>query len=68
MIQGPCTDRKALAELKKDLQQGRAASSLLFNYKCDGSKFLNYLRVYPLIGDARGTITHFLGVLQVQRV
>lgn len=68
VIQGPCTDAKALAALKKDLQQGRATSSLLFNYKRDGSKFLNYLRAYPLIGDANGTVTHFLGVLQVRCV
>ncbi|CAN0258208.1 unnamed protein product [Hapterophycus canaliculatus] len=64
-IQGPCTDAKALVALKKEIQSGRATSSLLLNYKRDGSMFLNYLRVYPLVGDSQGTITHFLGVLQV---
>lgn len=65
VIQGPCTDANALDALKSEIQRGRATSSLLLNYKRDGTMFLNYLRIYPLIGDARGTITHFLGVLQV---
>lgn len=67
-IQGPCTDQDALATLNKEISNGRATSSLLLNYKRDGSMFLNYLRVYPLVGDAQGTITHFLGVLQVRQV
>lgn len=64
-MQGPRTDPNVLAALKREIQRGRPTSSLLLNYKRDGTMFLNYLRIYPLIGDARGTITHFLGVLQV---
>lgn len=67
-MQGPRTDPSVLAALKREIQRGRPTSSLLLNYKRDGTMFLNYLRVYPLIGDARGTITHFLGVLQVCHV
>lgn len=65
-MQGPKTDASALSTLKRQIEKCQASSSLLINYKCDGSSFLNYLRVYPLIGDPMGTVTHFLGVLQVR--
>lgn len=65
ILEGPNTDATALTTLKTEIQRGRAASSLVLNYKRDGSSFLNYLRVYPLIGDSLGTVTHFLGVSQV---
>ncbi|CAM9833279.1 unnamed protein product, partial [Sphacelaria rigidula] len=64
-LQGSSTDAAAVASLKSEIQRGHATSSLLMNYKHDGSKFLNYLRVYPLVGDELGNATHFLGVLQV---
>lgn len=67
VLQGPSTDVDKLTALKGEIQNGQAASSLLINYKQDGSSFLNYLRVYPLIGDPLGSVTHFLGVLQVTR-
>ncbi|CBN74261.1 conserved unknown protein [Ectocarpus siliculosus] len=65
-IQGPRTDAGGLAALNREIERGRAASAVLPNYKSDGSEFLNYLRVYPLVGDGRGTVTHILGVLQEQ--
>ncbi|CAM9766748.1 unnamed protein product [Ectocarpus sp. 4 AP-2014] len=65
-IQGPRTDAGGLAALNREIERGRAASAVLLNYKSDGSEFLNYLRVYPLVGDGRGTVTHLLGVLQEQ--
>ncbi|CAN0483769.1 unnamed protein product, partial [Ectocarpus sp. 12 AP-2014] len=65
-IQGPRTDAGGLAALTREIERGRAASAVLLNYKSDGSEFLNYLRVYPLVGDGRGTVTHVLGVLQEQ--
>ncbi|CAN0072651.1 unnamed protein product, partial [Laminaria digitata] len=65
ILQGPSTDLGALTVLQTKVKSGRAASCLLRSYKHDGSTFLNYLRIYPLIGDPVGTITHFLGVLQV---
>lgn len=68
VMQGARTDKAVLTTLKGDIQKGQAASALLTNYKRDGSSFLNYLRVYPLIGDPLGTVTHFLGVLQVMRL
>ncbi|CAN0535289.1 unnamed protein product, partial [Ectocarpus sp. 8 AP-2014] len=63
-IQGPRTDAGGLAALNREIERGRATSAVLLNYKSDGSEFLSYLRVYPLVGDGRGTVTHFLGVLQ----
>lgn len=67
MLQGSRTDVDALTTLKEEIENGQAASSLLINYKSDGSAFLNYLRVYPLSGDPTGNVTHFLGVLQVKQ-
>ena len=66
ILQGPSTDLEALTMLETEVRNGRVASSLLISYKHDGSTFLNYLRMYPLVGDRMGTITHFLGVLQVR--
>ncbi|CAM9708189.1 unnamed protein product [Ascophyllum nodosum] len=65
ILDGADTDENALMSLMNEIQTGHAGSSLLINYKHDGSRFLNYLRFYPLIGDSVGTITHFLGVSQV---
>ncbi|CAM9517147.1 unnamed protein product [Ectocarpus fasciculatus] len=65
-IQGPRTDAGGLAALNREIERGQAASAVLLNYKSDGTEFLNYLRVYPLVGDGRGTVTHLLGVLQEQ--
>jgi PAS domain S-box-containing protein len=67
-IQGPETNQAALTALMSQLLRGEQAGTILTNYRKDGSKFHNRLRVGGLKGvdgnnrDAK--VTHFVGVLK----
>jgi PAS domain S-box-containing protein len=60
-LQGPDTDPAAVAELRDAIRDERAATVELLNYRKDGSPFWNRLSLSP-VRDARGTLTHFVGV------
>lgn len=62
-IQGPETNQAAITALMSQLLRGEEAGTVLVNYKKDGSKFLNRLRVGTLRDD-NNSITHFVGVLK----
>lgn len=62
LLRGPETDQSAVTALVSRLLGGEEAGTVLTNYKKDGSKFRNHLRVGPLFQD--GEISHFVGVLQ----
>eukprot|EP01083_Nonionella_stella_P089529 249809_1 len=62
-IQGPDTNQTAVTALMSQLLRGEEAGTVLMNYRKDGSKFLNRLRVGALRDD-KNTITHFVGVLK----
>lgn len=53
LIQGPATDIDVVEHLLADVARRLPASMIVVNYHRDGSKFVNYLRVYPLSSDAR---------------
>lgn len=62
-IQGDDTNQAAVTALMSQLLRGEEAGTLLTNYRKDGSKFLNRLRVAPL-RDEHNAVTHFVGVLK----
>ena len=63
MIQGPETDVKKLENLVEKASMGKDCRVELINYKKDGTKFRNHLRIKPLASRA-GT-NYMLGVLTV---
>ena len=64
IIQGPETESPALEELLSALTQGSPADVVLTNYKKEGGAFRNHLSVVPVVDEASGELTHFLGTLR----
>ena len=62
-LQGPETDREAIARIATAVREGRPHREDLLNRRRDGTPFWNRLRVEP-VRDARGEVTHFLGMLE----
>lgn len=62
-IQGDETNQAAVTALMSQLLRGEEAGTILTNYRKDGSKFQNRLRVRPL-RDENNSVTHFVGVLK----
>lgn len=60
-MQGPDTDAAAVREIRTAVQDGRACTVELLNYRKDGLPFWNRLSITP-IHDADGEVTHFIGV------
>jgi len=57
-LQGPDTDRATVAELRKAVDEQRAAAVDLLNYKADGTPFWNALFFGPIF-DQDGQILYF---------
>ena len=51
VLQGPETDAKLLDELMSSVRRSEPAAASLVNYKKGGERFLNHLRVYPVVAD-----------------
>lgn len=60
-LQGAGTDRAAIAEVRKNIQDQRACTVELLNYRKDGTSFWNELTINP-VHDAKGKVTHFVAV------
>lgn len=60
-LQGPETDRTALAHLSAAVHQGQACTVELLNYRKDGTSFWNELSIAP-VRDEAGRVTQFVGV------
>lgn len=60
-LQGPGTDPEAVAVLRAAVQNRRAVTVTLMNYRRDGTPFWNRLSITP-VRDAAGAVTHFIGV------
>ena len=58
-LQGEATRDEPVAELRAAIDEGRATTVELRNYRKDGSLFWNRVTVQPVKDD--GTVTHFLG-------
>jgi len=61
-LQGPHTEREALAELKAAVATGLYSKVRILNYTKAGDPFFNTLECFPL-KDKHGVVTHFCGVL-----
>ena len=58
IMQGPLTDRVVLRSLKNTLRRGESFMGETFNYRLDGSPFINSWRIDP-IRNAAGEVTHY---------
>ncbi|WP_144679383.1 SpoIIE family protein phosphatase [Cellulosimicrobium sp. TH-20] len=60
-LQGPATDREAVARIREGVAEARTVGETLLNYRKDGAPFWNQLTISP-VHDELGTLTHFVGV------
>lgn len=60
-LQGPNTDRAAVARIAAAVGAGRPVTEVLLNHRRDGSAFWNQLSISPVM-DAAGGVAHFVGV------
>lgn len=60
-LQGPGTDRAVVDRVRDGLRARTTVGETLLNYRKDGTPFWNQLVISP-ITDARGDVTHFVGV------
>ncbi|OLT53327.1 hypothetical protein BJF88_12220 [Cellulosimicrobium sp. CUA-896] len=60
-LQGPGTDLAAVDRVRDGLRARTTIGETLLNYRKDGTPFWNQLVISP-ITDARGDVTHFVGV------
>lgn len=60
LLQGPDTDRAAVATLHAAVREGRECQVVLKNYRKDGTSFWNAVTLSP-VRDAGGCLTHFVG-------
>jgi len=58
LLQGPDTDRATVAELRRAVEEERAVSVDLLNYKADGTPFWNALFFGPIF-DQQGKLLYF---------
>ena len=61
MLQGERTDREQIEILKKGIAEGTDTSIIVYNYKADGTEFLNHIFVAAL-RDEDQNIVNFVGV------
>ncbi len=59
-LQGPATDRAAVAQIREAIATDAVRVVELLNYRKDGTTFWNSLHVGPIF-DAGGTVTHYYG-------
>ena len=60
ILQGAGTDREAVARVAAAVRAGQEHTSVLLNYRKDGTPWWNELHLSPLRDDA-GRITHYVG-------
>ena len=61
-LQGPDTDPQTVAELRHAIQERREASVRILNYRKDGTRFWNDLRISPVKSN-NGIVTHYVGFM-----
>ena len=59
-LQGPKTNRIAVARIRAAVKAGQESCETLLNYRRDGSPFMNLLLTAPLY-DNRGSVRYFIG-------
>lgn len=61
LLQGPDTEREAVATLHAGLRGWEPVTAALWNYRRDGTRFRNRVSLSPVFDDT-GTVTHWFGV------
>lgn len=61
-LQGKDTEQPAIAKIREALGQGKECSTILRNYRKDGTMYWNQLSISP-VRDATGRLTNYIGVL-----
>jgi len=61
-LQGPDTSEDARTAIREALQHEQSCTTVIKNYKKDGTPFWNEMSVVPIF-DAGGTCTHVLGII-----
>ncbi len=61
-LQGPTTDQAQLDKIREAVRTNTECAVILENFRKDGTRFWNALRISPVRNDA-GIVTHFVGVL-----
>lgn len=59
-LQGPKTDRNAVARIREAVRSGQESFETILNYRRDGSPFMNLVMTAPLY-DNKGTVRYFIG-------
>ncbi len=59
-LQGPDTDRAAIADMRRALNRGEDVLTVVLNYRRDGSPFWNELHL-AAVRDETGRVTHYIG-------
>lgn len=60
-LQGPHTDSRAIEILRNGIKNGYDTTTVLLNYRFDGTPFWNQLFIGPL-KDSQGNVVNYLGV------
>ena len=60
-LQGPATDREAVARIAAALAADQPVTEVLLNFRADGTAFWNEVVISPVF-DAEGRLTHHVGV------
>ncbi|KAG2500572.1 hypothetical protein HYH03_001342 [Edaphochlamys debaryana] len=61
-LQGPDTDRAAVARIREAISARRGCTVQLVNYSRSGSRFWNELRLAPVLDPVSGRLVAYLGV------
>jgi PAS domain S-box-containing protein len=62
-LQGFDREQDGIRQLRASVERGEACRVLLRNYRKDGTRFDNDLSIAPVVDEASGEITHFVGVI-----
>ena len=60
-LQGPDTDRAAVATMREAISRGQGCAVTILNYRKDGSPFWQELTLSP-VRDLSGRLVHFVGI------
>ena len=65
ILQGIDSDKNALEGLFGQVEE---VCARLWHYTGDGNPFINQISVFPLFDHGTGQISHYLGVMRIQRI
>jgi two-component system, cell cycle sensor histidine kinase and response regulator CckA len=60
-LQGPGTDKKVIAKIKRAVAKRREIQATLLNYRQDGQPFWNEVKISPVFSE-KGDLLYFVGI------